>query len=480
MAGGASPSRPSRAAGSTVDITAENTVAHTAGEADGEPAERVDVVVVGAGVAGLAAARLLAARGRRVVVLEARDRIGGRTCTDRTDGRITDLGASWIHGVDDSPVAAAAAAFGMATREFTVGSYQPDSRPIAYYAPDDRRLSDADARRFTDDVHTADAALADAIAAAPAGSSYDDAAETALATLGWDGERTERVREFLRHRSEEQYGVHSTRLDAHGLDDDAVDGDEVVFPDGYDRLAAHLADDLDVRLQHVVTEVRWHASGVRVTGDRGTLAGAQAVVTVPVGVLAAGDLTIDPPLPEPVAGALSRLEMNDFEKVFLRFDERFWEPDVYAIRRQGPGAHWWHSWYDLTDLHGTPTLLTFAAGPAAIAIRDWEPERVGDAVLAELRRLYGDAVPAPTHVQVTAWRADPFARGSYAFMTVGARPADHDLLATPVGGVLHLAGEATWTDDPATVTAALRSGHRAAENVLGADVPIDELWTTRA
>jgi len=70
-------------------------------------------------------------------------------------------------------------------------------------------------------------------------------------------------------------------------------------------------------------------------------------------------------------------------------------------------------------------------------------------------------------VQRTAWQEDPFAgHGSYAYMTLGSTTADHDALATPIGGVLHLAGEATWTDDPATVTAALCSGRRAAEAVL--------------
>ena len=90
-------------------------------------------------------------------------------------------------------------------------------------------------------------------------------------------------------------------------------------------------------------------------------------VTVPVGVLQSDAFTIDPPLPEPVAGALSRLTMNAFEKVFLRFDEAFWDEGVYAIRQQGPESVWWHSWYDLTPLHDSPTLLTFAAGPAAVA-----------------------------------------------------------------------------------------------------------------
>jgi monoamine oxidase len=436
-----------------------------------------DVCVIGAGFAGLAAADRLAERGADVVVLEARDRVGGRVSTDRRFGLVTDMGASWIHGITDSPVAAAAEAFGMPTVEFTVGGYQPDSRPIAYYGPDGVRLTDAAAQAHIADIHAVDAALLEVVAASAPRDSYRDVTEAALAAQGWDAERTQRVREYLEHRSEEQYGAWIEDLAAHGLDDDSIDGDEVVFPDGYDRLPRRLAEGLDVRLIHVVSRIQWSPEGVVVTTDHGAFAADDAIVTVPVGVLQSDEFVIEPALPEPVAGALGRLTMNAFEKVFLRFPTKFWDDDVYAIRQQGPESRWWHSWYDLTALHDTPTLLTFAAGPAAVETRDWTEEEIVESILVQLRRLYGERVEQPTSVHVTDWQDDPWSHGSYAYMTVGSTTADHDTLATPVGGVLHLAGEATWTDDPATVTAAMMSGHRAAARVLGRDIPIEDAWS---
>lgn len=435
-----------------------------------------DVLVVGAGVSGLTAARLITDAGKRVVVLEARDRIGGRTHTDRSGEWVTDLGASWIHGIDDGPALAVTQALGMPMTEFTVGSFQVDGRPIAYFSPDGTPLDAEGSAAFAADVHAFDAALARTIAASAPGTSYGQAVEETISSTAWDEDRAQRVREFMRHRCEEQYGAWIDDLDAHGLDDDATNGEEVVFPDGFDRLASGLATGLEVRLEHEVHRVRWEPGvGVRVETSKGVFTADQAVVTVPVGVLQSDAFTIEPALPAQIADALDGLRMNAFEKVFLRFPHRFWPDGIYAMRRQGEAARWWHSWYDLTALHGEPTLLTFAAGPCAQETRRWSDEAIAGSVLESLREIFGDEVPTPTGVRVTRWQDDPFTRGSYAYMAVGSQTSDHDLLATPVGGVLHLAGEGTWTDDPATVTAALCSGHRAAERVLGHDIPIERI-----
>ncbi|MGV9795396.1 MULTISPECIES: FAD-dependent oxidoreductase [unclassified Gordonia (in: high G+C Gram-positive bacteria)] len=435
-----------------------------------------DTVVVGAGIAGLTAARLLASDGQSVVVLEARDRVGGRVWTSRMGDGLVDHGASWIHGIDDNPLADLVNALGMRTVEFTVGSYQPDGRPIAYYSAQGTRLTDDEATRFAGTIHTFNGHLAKAIATSPPGSSFAQVVETTLTQLDWDEHRSMRVREFMQHRTEEQYGAWFDDLDAHGLDDDAIDGDEVVFPDGYDVLATRLADGLDVRLGHEVTRVLWADDGASAETAHGTFAADQIVVTVPVGVLKSSGFTIEPPLPDIVSDSLDRLEMNAFEKVFLRFPHKFWDDGVYAIRQQGEAGRWWHSWYDLSAVHGTPTLLTFAAGPCARAVREWSDAQIVDSVLVALRRLFGERVEQPDQVHVTRWQDDPCSRGSYAYMTVGSDRNDHDALATPVGNVLHLAGEATWTEDPATVTGALKSGHRAAENIVGHEVPYDHLW----
>lgn len=437
-----------------------------------------DLIVIGAGMSGVTAARLLSDAGHRVLVLEARDRVGGRMHTDRAAGFPVDLGASWIHGIDDSRLAELVAALGVPTIEFTVGSFQAGGRPIADFDGEGRRMSADASRQWVADVATADRAVLGEIDRSAPGASYLDVTERALDALerredAMDPERIDELREFFRHRVEEQCGAWIGDLDAHGLDEDAIDGDEVIFPRGYDELPTRIAAGLDVRLAHVVRRVVRGRDGVRVETDRGVFSADRAIVTVPLGVLKAGAIVFEPALPLDVAGPIERLGMGVFNKVFLQFPERFWEDDVYAIRALGePGEHW-HSWYDVSTISGRPTLLTFAAGPFGRRMQGRSDDEIAHSVMAALRRLYGQGIPLPSARWITRWGEDPYALGSYSHLPTGSSHDDHDALSGPVDDVLHFAGEATWGAEPATVGGAYASGVRAAERILGRPVDLD-------
>ncbi len=306
--------------------------------------------------------------------------------------------------------------------------------------------------------------LPDVLAAVPAGTTHAEAVDRVLAGLGWSVDRADRVREYAAHRSEDLCGAPVTVLDAHGLEDEHVPGDEVVFPRGYGQYAAALADGLDVRTGAVVTAVVHDDERVRVsTADGATFCARHVVVTVPLGVLRAEDVTFDPPLDPVVRGAADRLGMGVYDKVFLRFPERFWGDD-WVIRQQGTAGADWHSWYDMSRVTGEPVLAALLGGDGARRIETLTDDEVVAEGVAALRRMFDD-VPEPEAVRITRWAADPFARGSYSYLHVGASADDHDLLATPTGRV-QLAGEATWGDDPATVHGALLSGLRAASRLV--------------
>lgn len=317
------------------------------------------------------------------------------------------------------------------------------------------------------DVDAADALLLDEVAASSPGDTYLDVTERALDRSGLDPERIDEIREFFRHRVEEQCGAWIGDLDAHGLDEDAIDGDEVIFPRGYDEIPRRIGAGLDIRLNSTVTRVARTGDGVVVTTGQGDLTAGQVVVTVPLGVLKAGVIAFEPPLPDSVAGPVARLGMGVFNKVFLQFPERFWNEDSYALRALGEPGERWHSWYDVSALSGRPTLLTFSAGPLGRRMQALSDDEIAADVVEALRRLYGAAVADPVARWVTRWGQDAFSAGSYSYLALGSTHDDHDDLAGPVDGVLHFAGEATWGDEPATVGAAYYSGHRAAERVLG-------------
>ncbi|WP_096714644.1 flavin monoamine oxidase family protein [Microbacterium sp. SZ1] len=431
-----------------------------------------DTIVIGAGMSGSTAARMLVDEGRRVLVLEARDRIGGRMHTDRSAGFPVDLGASWIHGIDDSPLWDLVQALDIPTVEYTVGSFQVGGRPIENFSDEGTPMDAAATAQWIADVDEADRLLVEEIAASSSGDTYLDVTERALDRSGFTPQRIDEVREFFRHRVEEQCGAWIGDLDAHGLDEDAIDGDEVIFPRGYDELPRRIAAGLDVRLDTSVTHVSRTPDGAVVTTADGEEYEARSVVvTVPLGVLKAGVIDFAPPLPDSIAGPIARLGMGVFNKIFLQFPDRFWAEDSYVLRALGEAGEHWHSWYDVSDVSGIPTLLTFAAGPFGRRMQELSDDEIVADALDSLRRLYPGAAE-PTAQWITRWGQDPFSVGSYSHLAVGSSHHDHDQLAGPVDGVLHFAGEATWGDEPATVGAAFYSGHRAAERILGAPVDL--------
>ncbi|KJQ53130.1 flavin monoamine oxidase family protein [Microbacterium sp. SA39] len=431
-----------------------------------------DTIVIGAGMSGLTTARMLVDAGRNVLVLEARDRIGGRMHSDRAAGFPVDRGASWVHGIDGSPLWDLVQALDIPTLEYTVGSFQVGGRPIENFDGDGNAMDAAATAGWIADVEHAERLLAEEISTSSPGDTYLDVTERALDRSALSPERIDDVREFFRHRVEEQCGAWIGDLDAHGLDEDAIDGDEVIFPRGYDELPRRIAQGLDIRLGHAVTRVVRSPDGVVVDTAVGVFAADHVVVTVSLGVLKARAIAFEPALPDAVTGPIERLGMGVFNKIFLQFPRRFWDEGTYVIRALGEAGEHWHSWYDVSAVSGIPTLLTFAAGPFGRHMQELADEDVVADVVRSLRSLYGDAVGDPVAHWVTHWGEDDFSRGSYSHLAVGSSHHDHDELAGPVDGVLHLAGEATWGEEPATVGAAYYSGHRAAERILGRAVDL--------
>ncbi|WP_370330806.1 flavin monoamine oxidase family protein [Mycolicibacterium hippocampi] len=405
------------------------------------------VVVVGAGMAGLAASRHLTDAGVSVTVLEARNRIGGRTWTDTSLGVPIDLGAAWLHGTDGNPLMGLAAEVGARTVETdfeSVALFDGDSWVGAattatalstcheaieeMYLVTENATSDASvADALPDVLDLEDPLMQWCIASTIAAEYAADPDELSLRWFGHEGE---------------------------------LDGPDLILPGGYGQLVDHLARGLTVELDTVVKRIAHGGSEVRIETSQRVIVADRVIVTVPLGVLKAGTIVFDPPLPEPKRLAIERLGFGVLDKVVLAYDEPFWprEPDTFGI----VGGD-----QPVSDLVNG---LRFAATPLLVGLRGGANARAREThsdeeTIRDVMRVLG--APEPVGALVTRWAADEYARGSYSFLAVGSSPQDQRVLAEPVGERLAFAGEATHEQFSATVHGAYLSGVREARRILG-------------
>ncbi|MGZ3678897.1 MAG: flavin monoamine oxidase family protein [Ktedonobacterales bacterium] len=486
-----------------------------------------DVIVIGAGAAGLAAAHTLSLHGRSVAILEARDRIGGRIYTLRPSAYDLpiELGAEFIHGRPPETFAIAQAA-GLTICERIGVSYVSDGGRL--FAPDD----DEDEDRNEENEHGGDNAEAslDVILGALHKWKGDDRTFQSFVDEYFPGERWAAARQGASGYVQGFDAAYPDRVSVRwlALTEEAashIDGDRQFFlPDGYDRVPGWLRDNLDpfrttLRLNTTVRELRWSAGHVEVTAATSTAQGEQAttisaraaIITLPLGVLAAsfdsstppdttGTVHFIPDLPDKRA-AIAGLEMGHTVKVDLHFRDIFWDsvPALSAATSsssaltvaapqsqephlpQMPGLSFLFSSNDVMPTWWTryplltPTLTGWVGGPRAARLATHSDDAIAGQALDALARVLNferrvlEARLDAWHLH--NWSVDPFSRGAYAYIRVGGVNAP-DQLAEPVQGTLFFAGEATDVGHTGTVHAALASGYRAAHALLNVR-PVD-------
>ena len=212
-------------------------------------------------------------------------------------------------------------------------------------------------------------------------------------------------------------------------------------------------------------EGRSGSSALRVETDRGAYEAGHAIVTLPLGVLKRGLVRFGPLLSARKQGAIDRLAMGALNKIALVFPCAFWPADhdflgyMSAERGEVPVM------LSLMKSAGAPVLVGFVTGRYSARIASMPDAELQERVMRILRKMFGAAIPAPTHMVRTHWERDPFAFGSYAHIPVGADPSDMDILAEPLGRI-RFAGEATHREHSGTVHGALLSGLREARRII--------------
>ena len=401
-----------------------------------------DVVVVGAGAAGLGAAKVLAAEGIGCMVLEAMGRVGGRAHTSsREFGVPFDVGCAWLHAADRNPFYPDAQAAGWTLKYHDMG--------LDHLYFGSRKAT----REEFDGLVSAEARLQQAIA-------QHEGPDDRLASLA------------IASRLEDAVSTYNGPMDF-GKDDDEISvtdfrGADDLEPnyltqEGFGALVAHWGRDVPVELSCPVRRIRWDGPGVQVETDRGTVHAHAVIVTASTGVLAFDGIRFAPKLPERHAKAVYDLPMGLLTKIPIRVTgTRFGIEPFQDLLMVG---HARHDLYLLFFPFELDLVVGFVGGDFAWELESAGPAAAVDFVTGRLEDLFGsDARRHIGHGTMTNWSAEPFVRGAYAVAAPGAADARRTL-AEPIAERIWFAGEALAGGLIQTAGGARLSGEAVARDV---------------
>lgn len=428
------------------------------------------VIIVGAGSAGLAAAQDLYQHGiKDVLIIEARDRIGGRVWTVHPWGAATDLGASWIHRTTNNPLAKLAKKHAVDTPATIYSLENPIDKFSSFdlYDSNGKKINSREMKSTLKLIRKFNTAVSQHKFHLEKNASFEDAIITFTKQENLQGNELQLFNFIAKDmiESDAAADMNQVLFAAAGSMHSILSGKDVLLQGGYIRLFSELSKNMSISLNNPVTEIHYDSEGVTVVTKKSVYHSQYAVVTLPLGVLQAGTVKFTPELPKEKLASIKRLRMGFLNKTYLFFDKPFWNNDIEWIsmmpNKENPKAH--YEALNLYKFFKQPILLFFSAGSFSEETENWSDKKILDDVMYHLKLIYGSNASSPSAYLITRWGKDPFAYGSYSYPAVGSSIEDYKNIASPVENKLFFAGEATSLTDPSTVTGAYLSGIAAAE-----------------
>lgn len=434
------------------------------------------VIVVGAGISGISAAHYLAKQHIPLLVLEARNRIGGRINTVYPWGPGLDLGASWIHGIEHNPIAELSKQLHLTIVPTYYGDNTPYTRFNSYlfYDSHGKHLPNQSiqkalqlSKQFDDYLIQHKNAL------------VNTTVESAFQQFTQQNHIANPDYDLLHYivtvLNMYEYAYDLTKLSANMqlcYAHSVVGGKNDIFPYGYNQLLPELTKDLPILLNQKVKKIVYNKDKVDVYTQDTHYQADHVIITVPLGVLKSGKITFVPALPKEKQQLIDQLSMAVYDKIYLYFSQPFWDKESEWIGYIPEKYNLNHTldilnYYKYTK---SPILLFFTGGSRAIEIEHWSDQKTIHYLMSVLQKIYGPHIPQPTSYVITRWYQDPYTYGSYSYLPAKVQIDAFARLAKPIANQLFFAGEATSETDPATVHGAYLTGIRAAKEVMASDL----------
>jgi monoamine oxidase len=412
------------------------------------------VLVIGAGAAGLGAAKKLKEKGFSVIVLEAQDKAGGRIRSNRSQGFLFEEGASWIHGTQkNNPLLDLAKNAGATT----VAS---DFDNMVYF--------DTNGSKYAESIVDKKNTELDNILASLSKSGAVDKSFESVFDAKYPNYLNDRLwKHLLSANVEFDYAPLAELSSLDYDDDDSFTGDDLIITNGYDNIINYLSKDLDLRLNERVNQVEYSGAKAKVTTNTTSYEADYVIVTVPLGVLKKNVVNFSPALPSAKQQAINKLGMNVVNKFILTWDTPFWDNTNLFIGYTPETRGKFNYFVNVKNY--TPSLnalMTFAVGKFGLASESLSDAAVIQQIMEHLRAIYGSKIPAPKTMLRTKWGQNPNAYGAYSFVATNARSTEFEVLQEAVDNKLFFAGEHTIKNHRASVHGAYLSGIREADKII--------------